>query len=70
MKGPAIGPPQKEGSTATFTLTGASEAYDLSVTSRRVRWGYVALILYILCFVAYRITAFVVHRAKMRPKRI
>ena len=60
----------KQDSTATFTLSAASEAYDISVTSRRVRWGYLAVFLYILAFVAYRIAAFLVHRARVRPRRI
>lgn len=61
---------EKLGPTATFTLSGASEAYEVTVTSRRVRWGYAAALLYILAFLAYRITAFVLHRAKLQPKRI
>lgn len=61
---------ESEGSTATFALSAEHEAYDISVTSRRVRWGYLAVILYILAFIAYRIAAFVVHRARVRPRRI
>jgi hypothetical protein len=57
-------------STATFTLSAANEAYDITVTSRRVRWGYLAVILYLLAFLAYKIAAFLVHRAKVRPRRI
>lgn len=61
---------EREGSTAIFTLSAENEAYDITVTSRRVRWGYLAVILYILAFLAYRIAAFVVHRARLRPRRI
>jgi len=67
--GPSLAP-EKQGDTATFTLSGASEAYEITVTSRRVRWGYLVAILYILAFLAYRITAFALHRAKIRPQRI
>jgi hypothetical protein len=69
----ALGPTvtaEKEDSTATFNLSAANEAYDVTVTSRRVRWGYLAVIVYILAFIAYRIAAFLVHRAKVRPRRI
>jgi hypothetical protein len=62
--------PQIEDSTATFTLSAASEAYDVTVTSRRVRWGYLVVLLYLLAFVAYKLAAFLVHRAKLRPRRI
>ncbi len=61
---------ESEGSTATFALSAEHEAYDISVTSRRVRWGYLAVILYILAFIAYQIATFVVHRARLRPRRI
>jgi hypothetical protein len=61
---------QLDDSTATFTLSAANEAYDITVTSRRVRWGYLAVILYLLAFLAYKIAAFLVHRAKVRPRRI
>ena len=37
---------------------------------RRVRWGYLVVVLYILAFIAYKIAAFLVHRAKLRPRRI
>lgn len=58
------------GATAVWTLTAEYEEYDITVTSRRVRWGYLAVILYILAFIAYRITGFLVQRARFRPRRI
>jgi hypothetical protein len=67
--GPSLAP-QIEDSTATFTLSAANEAYDISVASRRVRWGYLVMLLYLLAFLAYKIAAFLVHRAKLRPRRI
>lgn len=58
------------GPTAVFKLRADQAQYDLTVTSRRIRWGYVALLLYLLAFVGYRLTAFLVHRAAIRPRRI
>jgi len=62
--------PQINGATAKFTLSAAYPQYDLTVSSWRLRWGYLLTLLYILAFLAYRIAAFVVHRARLRPKRI
>ncbi len=70
---PAAGPSlqaETSGSTATFRLTAVHEAYDITVTSRRVRWGYVLTWLYVLAFIAYRLSAFLIHRARLRPRRI
>lgn len=58
------------GSTATFRLAAVHEAYDITVTSRRLRWGYVLTWLYVLAFIAYRLSAFLIHRARLRPRRI
>jgi hypothetical protein len=59
------------GSTATWTtLSAAHDQYDITVTSRRLRWGYVLTLLYILAFVAYKLTDFLLHRARLKPKRI
>jgi hypothetical protein len=75
---PVPGPPEGPatdavltGSTATWTtLSAAHDQYDITVTSRRLRWGYVLTLLYILAFVAYKLTDFLLHRARLKPKRI
>jgi hypothetical protein len=58
------------GSTASFKLSAAHEAYEVTVTSRRVRWGYVLTLLYLLAFLAYTVASFLVRRAKLQPRRI
>ena len=62
--------PQISGATAKFALSAAYPQYDVTVSSWRLRWGYLLTLLYILGFVAYRIVAFVLHRARLKPKRI
>ena len=62
--------PDIVGSTALFTLTAGHDQYQITATSQRIRWGYLLTLLYILGFLAYRITAFLVHRANLKPKRI
>lgn len=62
--------PEVLGATAFFTLTAEHDQYEITATSRRLRWGYVLTLLYILAFIVYRIAAFLVHQASMKPKRI
>jgi hypothetical protein len=59
-----------EANSASWALTGEYQGYTLSATSRRVRWGYLAVVLYVLAFIVYRIAAFINHRARTRPRRI
>lgn len=66
----AVQPDEITGATAVWALSAEYEEYDLTVTSRRVRWGYLAVILYILAFIAYKIIGFLVQRARFRPRRI
>jgi hypothetical protein len=71
--GPPTGPPQDaelSGSSATWKLTAAHDQYEITVTSRRWRWGYFLTLLYLLAFVAYRLTDYLLHRASLKPKRI
>jgi hypothetical protein len=62
--------PEILGGTAFFTLTAEHDQYEITATSRRLRWGYVLTLLYILAFGVYRIVGFLVHQASMKPQRI
>jgi len=58
------------GSHATLILDASASEYTVTVTSRKVRWGYLAIVLYVALFVIYHGGNIVLRRIRSRPKRI
>ena len=58
------------GSHATLTLDASASEHTVRVTSRKVRWGYLAIVLYVALFVIYHGGSIVLRRIRSRPKRI
>jgi len=58
------------GGEASFRLDASEPLHTVTVTSRRVRWEYLAIVAYIAAFIFYRIGKFTALRMRSRPKRI
>ena len=58
------------GSHATLMLDASASQHTVTVTSRKVRWGYLAIVLYVALFVIYHGGSIVLRRIRSRPKRI
>ncbi len=58
------------GSHASLVLDASASEHTVTVTSRKLRWGYLAIVLYLALFVIYRGGSVVLHRIRSRPKRI
>ncbi len=61
---------QIDGNTARWTLTRDGAPYDIQVHARAWRWDLIILLVYVIGFLAYRVIAFLAHRARLRPRKI
>lgn len=61
---------QVDGRRAIWELTAEEEEYTLSATATSLRWDLIILLIYVFGYVGYRLTAFLVRRAKLRPRKI
>lgn len=61
---------EESGRTATWTLSAEQARHEVSVTARSWRWDVIVLLVYIAGYLAFRITSFLVHRARLRPRKI
>ncbi len=59
-----------ENGRAVWELTSDPQELPLKATSRQVRWGYLAIIIYILGFIIFQVVSFMEQRIKHRPRRI
>ena len=59
-----------DGRRATWTLTADQEQYTLSATATSLRWDLIVLVIYVVGYIGYRIIAYAVRRAKLRPRKI
>jgi len=59
-----------EGGTAVWELSAGVDTYTLEATSRRLRWGYLLLMLYVLGFIAFQIVCYVTRVVRNRPRKI
>jgi len=59
-----------EGGTAVWELSANVDTYTLEATSRRVRWGYLLLLLYIVGFVVFQVVGHVTRLVRNRPRKI
>lgn len=63
-------PAQVTGRTAVWTLSGDHKEQVISVTASAVRWDVVVVLVYVVGYLVFRIVAFLVHRARLRPRKI
>jgi hypothetical protein len=68
--GSARGPAKTSAGRATFLLDASVPNHQITVTSRKGRWGYLAIMAYVLLFVIYKVTSAAMRYARTRPKRI
>lgn len=61
---------QTQGSYAALSLGASQSIYTVTVTSQRLRWGYLIIVAYVLAFAIYKTLAFIGHRLRMRPRKI
>ncbi len=66
----AAGSDEIHGSTAIWELSADADEYTLTATSRRVRWGYLLFLLYILGFIAFQVTRYGAQLVRNRPRKI
>ncbi len=59
-----------DGNTAIFKLMASQPTLTINVVARRVRWGYIVLVLYVLAFVAYQLATFLRQAARRKPRKI
>ena len=59
-----------DGGTAFWELSADVDTYTLEATSRRLRWGYLLLVLYIVSFVVFQAVSYVTRLVRNRPRKI
>lgn len=60
----------QQGNVVRWTLKADQPEVELSATAVSWRWDVILVLLYLVAAVAYRVTAFVIHQARMRPRKI
>ena len=68
--GSARGPAKTSGGRATFLLDASVPNHQITVISRSVRWGYLAVLAYVLLFILYKGIGAVTRYVRSRPRRI
>jgi len=61
---------QHQGNTVRWTLNAAQPEVELSATAVSWRWDVILVLIYVLGYLAYRIATFLLHQARMRPRKI
>lgn len=61
---------QQDGHVVRWTLNAAQPEVEVSASAVSWRWDLILVLIYVLGYLAYRITAFLVHQARMRPRKI
>ncbi len=59
-----------EGGAAVWELSADVDTYTLEATSRRVRWGYLLLVLYVVGFVVFQVVGYATRLVRNRPRKI
>jgi len=59
-----------DGGSAVWELSANVDTYTLEATSRRLRWGYLLLLLYIVGFIVFQVVGYVTRLVRNRPRRI
>ncbi len=63
-------PAEVNGRTAVWRLGGDQEEQTISASATTVRWDAVIILVYVVGYLAWRLTAFLAHRARLRPRKI
>ncbi|MGD9495674.1 MAG: hypothetical protein AB7Y46_05125 [Armatimonadota bacterium] len=63
-------PAQVNGHTAVWRLSAEQAEHVITATSTQVRWDVVVVLAYVAGYLAYRTTAFLARRARLRPRKI
>jgi len=58
------------GRTAVWRLGGDQEEQTISASATAVRWDAVVTLVYVVGYLAWRLIAFLAHRARLRPRKI
>ncbi len=66
----ATGGGQIRGNTVTWELSAEQDEHVLEASSRRLRGGYLLLVIYILGFIAFQITRYAAQAVRNRPRKI
>lgn len=61
---------ETEGGNANFALSAAEPSISLTVTSAKIRWGYLLVIIYALGWIALEIFRLLGKLARLRPRKI
>ena len=64
------GAPAIDGSSVEFSLDASVPEHQITVVSRKVRWAFIIIVLYVLGFIVYQSAAFVKRTVNSKPRRI
>lgn len=59
-----------EGNTVSWKLSADLANHTLEARSRRVRWGYLLVLIYIVGFIIFQLTRYVAQMMRYRPRKI
>lgn len=59
-----------EGNKAIFKLDASKPSWTITVTARRVRWGYLAILVYLAAFIVFKLVEGLQRAARLRPRKI
>ena len=59
-----------DGGTAVWELSANVDTYTLEATSRRLRWEYLLLVLYVVGFVVFQVVGYATRLVRNRPRKI
>ncbi len=59
-----------DGGSAFWELSANVDTYTLEATSRRLRWEYLLLLLYVVGFVVFQVVGYVTQLVRNRPRKI
>ena len=59
-----------EGGAAIWELSADVDTYTLEATSRRLRWGYLLLVFYVVGFVVFQAVSYLTRLVRNRPRKI
>ena len=59
-----------DGGSAVWELSANVDTYTLEATSRRLRWGYLLLLLYIVGFAVFQVVGYGTRLIRNRPRKI
>ena len=64
------GSAENQGGEATFALSAAEPSTTITVTSSKIRWGYLLVVVYVLGWIALEVFQLLGKLARRRPRKI